>query len=144
MNVSARLEFEIAYHNVRVQRVSYNTSDNPLYSNWTGILDIIFVQVICINNYLKLNSLQRIIIIIIIVLRFWEFSTPELANGFSLKSEWQQVSSSLQDSSQYFGRFQQCSRYYSRSGCVDLYLVDLLCLWSSCGILSLPRETVRS
>ena len=33
---------------------------------------------------------------------FWEFYTP--ADGFSLEFEWQQVSSSLQDSSQYSGR----------------------------------------
>ena len=32
---------------------------------------------------------------------FWEFFTPALADGFSLESEWQQVSSSLQNSSQY-------------------------------------------
>ena len=33
-----------------------------------------------------------------------------LADGFSLEFEWQQVSSSLQDSSQYSGRPQQCCR----------------------------------
>ena len=33
---------------------------------------------------------------------------PALADGFSLEFEWQQVSSSLQDSSQYSGRSQQC------------------------------------
>ena len=45
-----------------------------------------------------------IIIIIIILLLFWEFFPSALADGFSLEYEWQQVSSSLQDSSQYFGR----------------------------------------
>ena len=43
----------------------------------------------------------------IIVLLFWE-SPQVLAHGFSLESEWQQVSSSLQDSSQYSDRSQQC------------------------------------
>ena len=38
----------------------------------------------------------------------FEFFTSALVNGFSLEFEWQQVSSSLQDSSQYFGRSQQC------------------------------------
>ena len=33
----------------------------------------------------------------------FEFFTSVLADGFSLEFEWQQVSSSLQDSSQYFG-----------------------------------------
>ena len=36
----------------------------------------------------------------------WEFFTSALADGFSLEFEWQQVSSSLQDSSQYSGRSQ--------------------------------------
>ena len=39
-----------------------------------------------------------------------EFFTSVLADGFSLEFEWQQVSSSLQDSSQYSGRLQQCCR----------------------------------
>ena len=38
-------------------------------------------------------------IIIIIILLISEFFTPALADGFPLESEWQQVSSSLQDSS---------------------------------------------
>ena len=33
-----------------------------------------------------------------------EFFTSVLADGFSLEFEWQQVSSSLRDSSQYSGR----------------------------------------
>ena len=39
-----------------------------------------------------------------------EFFKSVLADGFSLEFEWQQVSSSLQDSSQYSGRPQQCCR----------------------------------
>ena len=34
-----------------------------------------------------------------------EFFTPALADGFSQEFEWKQVSSSLQDSSQYSGRY---------------------------------------
>ena len=37
-----------------------------------------------------------------------EFFTSVLADGFSLESEWQQVSSGLQDSSQYSACSQQC------------------------------------
>ena len=44
------------------------------------------------------------IIACIIIFLFWEFFTPVLADGLSLEFEWQQVSSSLQDSSQYSGR----------------------------------------
>ena len=39
-----------------------------------------------------------------IILLFWEFFIPVLADGFPLEFEWQQVSSSLQDSSQYSGQ----------------------------------------
>ena len=39
-----------------------------------------------------------------------EFFTSVLADGLSLEFEWQQVSSSLQDSSQYSGRHRQCCR----------------------------------
>ena len=42
-----------------------------------------------------------------------EFFTSVLADGFSLEFEWQQVSSSLQDSSKYSGRPQQCCRLHS-------------------------------
>ena len=48
------------------------------------------------------------VIIIIIILILWEFFTPALADGLILKSEWQQVSLSAQDSSQHSGRSQQC------------------------------------
>ena len=44
--------------------------------------------------------------IIIIIIYSLEFFTSALADGFSLESEWQQVSSSLPDSSQYSGRSQ--------------------------------------
>ena len=42
-------------------------------------------------------------IIIIIIITPLEFFTSVLADGFSLEFEWQQVSSSLQDSSQDSG-----------------------------------------
>ena len=38
------------------------------------------------------------------IIIFMEFFTAVLADGFSLEFEWQQVFSSLQDSSQYSGR----------------------------------------
>ena len=44
-----------------------------------------------------------IIIIIIIIIYSLRVFTSVLADGFSLEFEWQQVSSSLQDSSQYSG-----------------------------------------
>ena len=53
-----------------------------------------------------LNDLQIIIIIIIIIILMTEFFMPALADSLSLKFERQQVSSSLQDSSQYSRRSQ--------------------------------------
>ena len=49
-----------------------------------------------------------IIIIIIIIIIPLVFFTLALADGLSLEFEWQQVSSSLQDSSQYSGHSQKC------------------------------------
>ena len=45
-----------------------------------------------------------IIIIIIIIITILEVFTSVLADGFSLEFDWQQVSSSLQDSSQQYCR----------------------------------------
>ena len=45
---------------------------------------------------------------IIIILFLWEFFTPTLADDLPQEFEWQQVSSNLQDSSQYSGWFQTC------------------------------------
>ena len=47
-------------------------------------------------------------IIIIIILLLWEFFTLTFADGFPLEFEWQQVFSSLQDSSQYHDQSEQC------------------------------------
>ena len=41
----------------------------------------------------------------VFIIYSFEFFTAALADGLSLEFEWQQASSSLQDSSQYFGRF---------------------------------------
>ena len=41
----------------------------------------------------------------IIILLFWERFPSALADGFPLESEWQQISLSLKDSSQYSGRY---------------------------------------
>ena len=45
----------------------------------------------------------------IIIITPWEFFTSVLADGFSVEFEWQQASSSFQDSSQYSVRSQYCS-----------------------------------
>ena len=45
------------------------------------------------------DSIVIIMINTIIIIHLLELFTSALADGFSLESEWQQVSSSLQDSS---------------------------------------------
>ena len=44
---------------------------------------------------------------LLLLFTHWEFLTPASADGSSLETEWQQFSSSLQDSSQYSGHSQQ-------------------------------------
>ena len=58
------------------------------------------------DNRHTTGTCQIIIIIIIIIIIYSEFFTSALADGISLEFEWQQVSSSLQDSSQYSSRSQ--------------------------------------
>ena len=48
-----------------------------------------------------------ILLLLSLLLTPLEFFTSALTDGFSLEFEWQQVSSSLQDSSQYSSRSQQ-------------------------------------
>ena len=66
----------------------------------------------CYNCYFIIISLFFILyllfIIVIIIITPLEFFTSVLADGFSLEFEWQQVFSSLQDSSQDSGLSQQC------------------------------------
>ena len=50
----------------------------------------------------------RGLLLLLLLFTPWAFLTSVLADGLSLGFEWQQVSSSLQNSSQYSGRSQQC------------------------------------
>ena len=67
------------------------------------------VGVHLLGKYLFGLSLQRSFFLLLsipfsrfsIILLNWEFFTTALADGFPLESVWQQVSSHLQDSSQY-------------------------------------------
>ena len=56
-------------------------------------------QVLPTGRLAKIRWSVCIPIIIIIIIHSLELFTSSLADGFSLESEWQQVSSSLQDSS---------------------------------------------
>ena len=65
-----------------------------------------FLRILFVKKVKFLYNSHWIIIIIIIIPL--EFFISVLADGFSLEFGWQRVSSSLQDSSQYSGRSQQC------------------------------------
>ena len=76
-----------------------------------------FLLIITRSDYLAeirwsvcISKSHRIIIIIITPV---EFFTSVIADGFSLEFGWQQLYSSLQDSSQYSGSPQQCCRFDS-------------------------------
>ena len=65
-------------------------------------------------------------------LLFWEFFPPALTDRFSQESGWQQVTSNFLDSSQYFGRSQQCCSWMvstsplfskSSSPCIDTLVI---------------------
>ena len=69
-------------------------------------------------------TIIKIIITIIIIILRWEIFTPALASGLPLEFEWQQVSSGLQDSSQYSGRSQQCCCLYGLHSCSYLQVLQ--------------------
>ena len=71
-----------------------------------------------LGEYLKIIIVHEVVLsihitLVIFILVIWEFFTPALSDGFPLGSVWQQVFSSLQDSSKYSSRTQQC---YSLDG----------------------------
>ena len=66
-------------------------------------------------------------IYIYIIIYFLKFFTSALTDGFSLESEWQQVSSSLQDSSQYSGRSQKWSSLDGLHSSANLQVLQSLC-----------------
>ena len=56
-------------------------------------------SMLCLKSLCSLFIYNSSVIIIIIIIYSLELFTSALADGFSLKSEWQQVPSNLQDSS---------------------------------------------
>ena len=80
-------------------------SQHLLFFGQSSIFVMIWLVVVVLLLLLLIIIIIIIIVIIIIVYSL-EFFTSALADGLSLEFEWQQVSSSLQDSSQYSGRSQ--------------------------------------
>ena len=66
-----------------------------------------FYQLI-ISLYIVASFIHPSKVILIIILLICEFFTAALAHGFQLEPEWQQVSSSLKNSSEHSGQSQQC------------------------------------
>ena len=76
--------------------------------------------------FLKHILLLLLLLLLLLIFTPLEFFTSVLADGFSLEFEWQQVSSSLQDTSQYFGRPQQCCRLDSLYPSSNLQVLQAL------------------
>ena len=70
-----------------------------IHINWK-----IFLIEKCQDSHNFLKYFCHVLSILDLLFTPLEFLTSVLADGFSLESEWQQVSSSLQDSSQDTGR----------------------------------------
>ena len=83
-----------------------------IYNLWSArttkstILQVPFVLLFCFFVFAFCFLLPFTRFGIIIIITPLEFFTSTLPDGFSLEFAWQQVSSSLQDSSKYSGRFQ--------------------------------------
>ena len=61
-----------------------------------------FYSVVCWDS--KVDNLTDFIIIIIIIIIIIPCKFPALSEGLSLGSEWLEISSNIQDSSQYSGQ----------------------------------------
>ena len=105
-----------------------NENEKERDCHWSKIYVILSVWVLL---YLECNCVCNhiiiiIIIIIVIIIIPLEFLTSVLADGFSVEFEWQQVSSSLQDSSQYSGRPEQCCRLDSLYSSANFQVLQAL------------------
>ena len=69
--------------------------------DWTSVSQTVGEHSTHLANYI--NSVLLLLLLLLLLFILLEFFTSVLADGFSLEFEWQQVSSSLQDSSQYSG-----------------------------------------
>ena len=66
-------------------------------------------MILAFYYYIIITIIIIFIFLFFIFLLFWQFFTSELTDGFLLEFEWQQIFSSLQDSSQYSSLSAQCS-----------------------------------
>ena len=64
--------------------------------------------------------------VIYMLFTHWEFFTSVLADGLLLEFEWEQVSSSLLDFSQYSGRSQWCCRLDSLHSSANFQILQAL------------------
>ena len=76
---------------------------NIVFKSWVEL----FRESVTLGRAILLLSVHTLSLLLLLF-TLLEFFTLVLADGFSLEFEWQQVSSSLQDSSQDSGRSQQC------------------------------------
>ena len=79
----------------RISRTLLSMLANLNYAVWMVSTRLLISK----SSSFYINPVPRAQSSIIIIIHSLEFFTSSLADGFSLESEWQQVSSSLQDSS---------------------------------------------
>ena len=88
-----------------IRLFSYNKMDGLLLEiEWQQVSSIFRSLLSVLNGFTKF--LDRFNLVIIIIIYSLEFFTSALSDGFWLEFEWLQVTSSLQGSSQYSGRYQ--------------------------------------
>ena len=80
---------------------------NPIRPKFDSLL-IPTVYIFKFHFYYYYYYYYNLLLLSLLLFTPLEFFTPALADGLSLEFERQQVSSSLQDTSQYCGRSQKC------------------------------------
>ena len=103
---------------VKFQFLSLFLVDSLSHSVATNFV-LLLCQFVAFSHFV----IRRVINIINNIFTLCEFSHQ--ADGFSLELEWQQSSSSLQDSSQYSGRSKQCSNLDRLESTADFQLFQL-------------------
>ena len=74
---------------------------NPLLTVPNAPITIGIIFTCMFHSFFQFSCKVEVLIIIIIIFSHRDFFTPVLTGGISMESEWQQVSSDLQDSSEY-------------------------------------------
>ena len=92
-------------------------------STITGSVLVLWYNICTISIFRCSCLLNHHILCLVVIFLLWEFFTTTLTDVFSLKSEWQQISSTHQDSFQYSVWLQQ---YCSLDGLLSSFYFQVL------------------